>query len=744
MFVAGRWALVLLVGGLMLGVLPNLVLAQTVPSTHPRVLITPEMVKEMAEKVKGPFAEEYQTLLETAKGGPRFLENVWSTPGGFMESGLAYLIEKELGRDGKPYAEGILKIWRDPKWQQPGLARHFGWQGLLYDWLYDAMTPEERAKFGELLGEWVATWWKTPEVNIDRSGWWYNQHWGPSHLDVNHNRVALTSKLFIDLATLGNAGKFESAVQTNLKEFCEKFRGVGLPALDEMGGIWAESNGHGGYGPTYTVPLAYQAVKTGTDFDPYAASAPHGFAPEYIKAGIYCLMPHNDKMAYIDDGNSGYPDNYARSAPMFARAYGDGVARWLSDTALKEHWLYNQYLKQDEVWQRIAFLPADLKPVSPKEAGWPLAYYFRGAGHVYMRGAWDDPGATFAFFGAGPSYAAHSRDDEGTFLITKKGQLVNRSGGQGHNDGCYYTGGSLVYNIVTIYAPEEKMRRDAYNENDGGLLRYVYDGPYPKERGHITAYWHDDNVATYASADLTQGYWSEKAKEVTRQFLYLRGKDECFVIFDRVEATKADYPKVWFLHLPSEPEVSGAAEVKVPDHVIQYAGDTATWLSDEAGDTGMLTKGKSRLTMKTLAPNPARITKRGGQGHDFWGNPYNPQAQYNHTLDNKGQQSDAYLKPTLSPWRLEVEPTTSEARDYFLHVLFVTDEGARQPDAGAKEVPQAERVEEGDRVGARLRLGDREVTVLFNRTGDLGGHLNVTEAGKTLHDAELAQSVPKD
>jgi hypothetical protein len=158
----------------------------------------------------------------------------------------------------------------------------------------------------------------------------------------------------------------------------------------------------------------------------------------------------------------------------------------------------------------------------------------------------------------------------------------------------------------------------------------------------------------------------------------------------------------------------------------------------------MLTKGKSRLTMKTLAPNPARITKRGGQGHDFWGNPYNPQAQYNHTLDNKGQQSDAYLKPTLSPWRLEVEPTTSEARDYFLHVLFVTDEGARQPDAGAKEVPQAERVEEGDRVGARLRLGDREVTVLFNRTGDLGGHLNVTEAGKTLHDAELAQSVPKD
>ena len=711
--------------------------AQTVPKEHPRVLVTPAMVKEMAEKVRGPFAEEYQAMLAATKDGPRFLENQWSVPGGFMESGLGYLIERELGRDGKPYAEKVLAMWRKPEWQEPGLTRHFGWQGLLYDWLYDAMTPEERLKFGELLGEWVETWWRVgPHVDIPRSGWWYNQHWGPSHLDRPHNRVALTSKLFISLATLGSAGKYESGVQTNAKEFYDKFRQVGLPALDEMGGVWAESNGHGGYGPTYTVPLAYQATKTGTDFDPYAASAPHGFAPEYIRAGIYCLMPHNDKMAYIDDGNSGFPGNYARSAPMFARAYQDSVARWLSDTALKRGWLYNQYLKQDEVWQRIAFLPADLKPVSPWEAGWPLAYLFRGAGHVYMRGAWNDPDATFAFFGAGPSFAAHSRDDEGTFLITRKGHLVNRSGGQGHNDGCYYTGGSLVYNIVTIYAPEEKMRRDAHNENDGGLLRHVYEGQAPIERGHVTAYWHDDDLATYAAADLTKGYWSEKAKEVTRQFLYLRGSQECFVIFDRVESTKADYPKVWFLHLPSEPDVTGRADVKVPDHVIQYDGDRAAWLSDPAGDTDMLSEGKSRLTMMTLAPAPVRITKRGGQGHDFWGNPYNPDAQYNHTLDRTGKEEEAYRRPTLSPWRLEVEPTGRQTRDYFLHVLYVSGEGAG-------EMPPAERIEGDGKLGARVTLGDRVATVLFNTTGALGGHLTISEEGKAIHDADLAQAIPE-
>jgi len=712
-------------------------LAQNVPREHPRVMITPELVKEMAQKVKGPFAEEYRVMLETAKQGPRFMENSWSIPGAFMESGLAYLIERELGRDGRPYAERILAMWRQPKWQKPGLARHFGWQGLLYDWIYDAMTPQERLKFGQLLGEWVATWWKTPEVNIGRAGWWYNQHWGPVHLDVHHNRVALTSKLFISLATLGNAGRFEAAVQTNLKDFYTKFRSVGLPALDQMGGIWAESNGHGYYGPLLVVPYSYQAVKTGMGFDPFAASAPHGFAREYIKAGIYSLMPHNDKLAYIDDCGSGYPRNHARCAPIFARAYRDPVARWLSDTALERGWLYNRYLKQDEVWQRIAFLPADLKPLSPKEAGWPLAYYFRGAGHVYMRSAWDDPNATWAFFGAGPSYAGHSRDDEGHFLICKRGQLVNRSGGQGHNDGCFYTGGSLVFNIVTIYHPGEKMRRSAYNENDGGLLRYVYDGPYPRERGHITAYWHDDRLATYAAADLTKGYWSEKAKEVTRQFLYLRGEKECFVIFDRVESTKAEYPKVWFLHLPTEPEVSGRATVKVPGHVVQYDGDTATWVSDPAGDKDLLSEGRSRIIMLTLAPQPVRITKRGGEGHDFWGHPYNPKAQYNHVLDRNGKKSDAYFKPPFSPWRLEVEPTTRETRDYFLHLLFVTDEGVRR-------APPVERIEEGDRLGARITLGRREVTVLFNKTGPLGGHLTITEAGRTLHDADLPQRVPQD
>ena len=179
---------------LKLAAVPLAASAQTDTQAHPRVMLTPDLIREIAAKVNGEFAAEYRTMVETARLGPRGLDNQWSIPGAFMEAGLAWLVERELGRDPRPFAEMILSIWRQPQWQTPGLTRHFGWQGLLYDWIYDAMTPEERARFGELLGEWVATWWNTAVVNIPRSGWWYNQHWGPGHLDIANHRVALCAK----------------------------------------------------------------------------------------------------------------------------------------------------------------------------------------------------------------------------------------------------------------------------------------------------------------------------------------------------------------------------------------------------------------------------------------------------------------------------------------------------------------------------------------------------------------------
>jgi hypothetical protein len=351
----------------------------------------------------------------------------------------------------------------------------------------------------------------------------------------------------------------------------------------------------------------------------------------------------------------------------------------------------------------------------------PLARHFKGAGHVYCRSAWSDPNATWAFFGAGPKFAGHSRDDEGSFLIAKKGWLVLRAGGNGHNDRDYYAGGSLAFNIVTVYNPQESFRRTdpgaraiaeggVKNENDGGLVRYVYSRHTRDDRAHIRAYHHDAHV-TYAAAELTLGYDSKKVREVTRQFVYLRGQREFFVILDRVDAHSAAFPKTWFLHIPSEPQVSGQETVQVPAHVAAYWGDTATWLSDPAGERSVLSNGRSRAFLKTVLPENATIVKRGGDGHQFWGHPHEPSAQYNHV----GRDS---RRPPVVPWRLEVEGPGGMERDYFLHVLEIGEEN----DTAMSKV---EMIRRDGKVGIRLLRNGSPLEVLFSSTGTMSAHVQL-------------------
>jgi hypothetical protein len=321
--------------------------------------------------------------------------------------------------------------------------------------------------------------------------------------------------------------------------------------------------------------------------------------------------------------------------------------------------------------------------------------------HVYMRSAWNDPNATWAFFGCGPQYAGHSRDDEGHFLICKRGALVSRQGGQGSNDTDYYAGGSLIYNIVTIFDPQEKFRRDRGNENDGGLLRHVYEtDQLPRERGRIVAF---DNTPeyTYAAANMTAGYSQSKAREVTRQFLYLRGEREFFVVFDRVEATQPGFRRHFFLHVPTAPEQEGSR---------------LSWssLPEGDGDKVVLSQGHARMFLTTVLPENAEIITRGGPGQEAWGHPLEPTAQYNH--DSPGR-----LKPPICPWRIEVSDPSPGPRTLFLHVFEIGGESDRQPTPVRLLAPS------GVEIGDRWR-------VQFNANGPIGGTVGDRALTTAVHD----------
>ncbi|MEA1996373.1 MAG: dockerin type I repeat-containing protein, partial [Gemmatimonadota bacterium] len=651
------------------------------------------------------------------EGAFKMIDSKWHRPTDMLCACLAYLVERELGNENAEiYARAVITLWGNGLCLSNLGKGHFGCNAIAYDWIYDAMTPEERKKFGDYLGWWLNWSANTPEITVryNHGSWLNTGSWGPAHLNTPNTGEGITARLLVALALSGAGTVYETACKSYLDSWNNRIPADCIPSFDRIGGVWAESIGHGGYGPVIVIPWAFEAWRTATGLDWFELGSPVSFLKEMNKWALHLNVPFNNLTAYIDDGGGGLLDNqWYITAPILGARYRDQVANYISTLDDRGgYWFFAP-------WLRFITYDPDLPARTPSEVGWPTARLFTGAGHIYMRSAWDNPDATWAFFGAGPAYALHSRDDEGHFLIAKKGWLAMRSGNGQHNNNDCYVGGSLAYNIVTIFDPDEQFRRieptSQYastaikNERDGGMIRYVYHGKHMdvKERGHIAAFKHEPRY-TYAAGDLSQAYRTSKVSEVTRQFLYLRGEREFFLIFDRIDATNSDYPKHWFLHIPTEPTLTGTETVHTAGHVYSYTDtDYATWLSSDAGiEAEVLSTGRARAFLKTVLPAGATVTKRGGQGHDFWGHPCEPTAQYNHVNDNSG-------KPPLIPWRLEVEAPEGPTREYFLHVLEIGDE----EDTEMSGVTLIER--DTSEVGVRIvpQRGGEPLEVLFSRRG---------------------------
>lgn len=698
---------------------------------HPRIFINRAGLPGVAERARDVLSPEYAAIKKVADQA--VAEGVKTPPSRFRPpmdmvcAGICYLVERELGNDPEPYAGAVKRYWGDGSVLSLKGDGFFGFHGMVYDWIYDSLSPQQRKTYGDSLGTWLRYYTGTPEIVLKNGHWWYNQTWGPAHLNTPNTRDGITPKLFVALALAGAGTAQEGDARAFLDSWARRVPSECIPAFDEMGGVWSESMGHGSYGPVAVIPWAFEAWRTATGVDLFGRCAPTSFLPEMTRWAVYLTVPFAENTAWIDDNRARNLGVFARVAPILAARYRDPVANWISDKSARQGW-------NEIPWNRFLSYDPSVKSASPAQENYPLAYHFAGAGHIYMRSAWDDPDATWAFFGAGPKLAGHSRDDEGHFLIAKKGWLALRAGGPGHNDWDYYAGGSLAFNIVTIYNPDETFRRvtprdpnGVKNENDGGMIRYVYTSHTRNDRAEIVAFYHCPEY-TYAAADLSLGYSPEKVREVTRQFFYLRGEREFFVVFDRIRATSEKFPRHFFLHTPGEPSISGEEKVITTGHVFSYTGNTSTWLSDPAGENGVLSTGKSRAFMTALLPEGAAITKRGGKGHEFWGHPNEPTAQYNHT----GQKSHL---PPIVPWRLEVKSPGNSLHECFLHVIEIGEQSQ-------KSASRVSLLDRGVYQGTGLEAAGTAVEVLFATEGNLTARVKIgNEEEKVLNPGVITGSI---
>ena len=675
--------------------------------SHPRIFVSRDSLTTLASRSQAELSQEYSRIKAVAD---RALIEGIARPRGRHQppidlicAGISYMVERELGREADKYAAVVKDYWGTG--QVLGLEGdgYFGYHGMVFDWIHDALSSEQRRQLGDQLGEWLYWYTDRPVITLMNGHWRYNQTWGPAHLNTPNTRDGIAPKLFVALAIAGSGTIHEKAARSFLDSWAERVPSECIPAFDEMGGVWSESMGHGGYGPVVVIPWAFEAWRTATGQDLFQKGADDSYLPAMTSWAVFLTVPFSDRTAWIDDNRASNLARFAMVAPILGARYKDPVANWISQKSFDGGW-------NEVPWNRFLSLDPSVSVAPPWELDYPLAKLFGGAGHVYMLQEWDNPNATWAFFGAGPKFAGHSRDDEGHFLIARKGWLALRAGGYGHNDRDYYAGGSLAFNILTIYDPDEEFRRTdpgnprgSKNENDGGLIRYVYTSHDRDDRAEILDFHHTADY-TYAAADLTQGYRANKVREVTRQFVYLRRPREFFIIFDRVEATDASFPKHWFLHVPTEPEVEGRETVVVPEHVYSYEGQlAASWRSGPAGESGLLSSGNSCAYLTSLLPENATLVKRGGDGHEFWGHPEEPTAQYNHV----GARSK---RPPVVPWRLETKAPSSRNRDYFLHVIELSDSCSGPTPVGLLK-------EEGS-LGVKI-AGEKALEVSFASEGRL-------------------------
>ena len=548
-----------------------------------------------------------------------------------------------------------------------------------YDWIYDALTQDEREKIGKSLYQ----------VMMDIA--WHGEGLRPQRIRENtggyntgfYGTDALPWYIAI---TFYNDGIDDAR--------CEKMFQKGLQMNMKMTQFRSELIGKNGGGSTGCVGYALGAYPV-ADFN---------FIRSYRAAtGIDMSQKLDYVLGYLNfidwnrlPGNRefGFGDSYHYDCLLpekeinyhlreIATLYGSSpnVQRLLG--------LFNK----KNYTERLPFMPFLQKyPQGTPGASSPGkgAMYFDGTGEVIMRsgtGAED----TYALFVSGGRTSYHKHFDNNHFTIYKKGYRALDTGTRpepGWHLSHYYAR-TVAHNCVTIRMPDERMPGywggGASTENKFEPI--PNDGGQSSTLGSVLKEMRTTDDYVYLASDATKSYNSKKASLVVREFIYFY--PDLFVVFDRVTATDKNYPKTWLIHTINEPAMKGDREFS------------------ETSDGG-------KMICRTLYPANAMLTKIGGSGKDFWSDGRNwplpkltPQEYgYNMNLPPANH-------PQLGHWRMEVSPQTASKEDLFMHIIQVGDKNL-------SDLPDTETFETATQIGVKFTYLGKNHTLTFDKTKSYG------------------------
>ncbi len=332
------------------------------------------------------------------------------------------------------------------------------------------------------------------------------------------------------------------------------------------------------------------------------------------------------------------------------------------------------------------------------------ARHFETLGLIHMRSAFD-PDATYCTFTAGASLMEHKHYDENNFTIYKYDHLALDSGdraGETDYNLCYYYCQSVAHNVVLIHKPGEPLPYHWGIKLDDPTANENYGGQTVMTGADIKAFETND-IYTYIASDATKCY-GDKCTEAVRQFVFVY--PDCFIVYDRVGAADPSYRKDWLLHFKNKPVIK----------------KNLTRADSNDG----------RLFCETLLPEDATLELVGGKGKEYWVRDRNyPLAPEYEEKYRKEAMRRGY-GPYTGSWRLEVKPGEARSDDRFLNVLTASHIDNTKP-------VKATYVKDELRDGVTITTDGKKLTFWFNRDGEIGGQVESDEGARAFSNKVQAQ-----
>ncbi|MBN1675072.1 MAG: heparinase II/III family protein [Kiritimatiellae bacterium] len=419
-----------------------------------------------------------------------------------------------------------------------------------YDWLYDVLTPEDRALIRNALTdkglkEGLSCFARAParQPGETRPGWWV-----PTK--GNWNTVCDGAMIMGALALADETPEIAADLVPKALENLPN--ALSLYAPD---GGWREGTMYWDGATRYLLYTAFTLQSAlGIDYE--------GMNEPGIRVtGNYPLALEGPTATF----------NYADcwESPRRPRTVFYGLASWFRDPALA-------YVAREKWAGRGEAGPFDLIWYSPDGtaqdlAGMPRDFLFRRIQVATMRSAWNDPNAVFLGLKGGSATSdGHSHLDAGTFVFDADGVRWARDIG-GDN-----------YALPGYFG---KLRFTYYRLTTAGHNTLLLDGRNQDQKARaaeITAF-HSSADQAFAIVDLTGLYAPAGATRVRRGGALLNGRRH-LLIQDEIE-TRAPVDVVWTMH-------TGAADLAVaPD-----------------GAHATLTRERKTCRVRLLAPPGARFT----------------------------------------------------------------------------------------------------------------------------------------